>query len=529
MQATGHTQEVQQHQPTPAQAPALALPAARSIATWALSMQSQAGNHATVRAISSPAATGSALLQRCAPGASCCEACRTGEHEEVDDERERELAHTARRRASNTTASGPLLQRVGDFEITGKYARAALVPGTIYFDLNSAALDAAEQAKAVTLAAPPGRALTLNGFASEEGDPAANAAMISQRIDAVASALTAAGHTGAVTKVPKPAAGTGRIDYRRMRSVEVVQTGGVSTVPDCLAGPVIPCGPPPNPFTTAQTEATGLLDDAIAALTGVRTPATDGLLTQFFGGPANAAAVRTQLAALKAHVGSMSAAGAHRCHNLCDPLCESSVAHNVGTGPGAIMTLCPKFMAEPDLAKRAGTLIHEGAHGTVGLAAKDFAYAHERLITFLPPAEALRNSDSYVLFVRLLRAPGSMNVGPATPDTLAGMTAPEEAQAREAVAWLEKWMTWSYQEIATLHGKINASRTAGAWSHAYYEATMAFVAPRFGLTVRRGADDGRPSQGGRYPRPAPQHARGHAQPRDHSDEGRHGRVGPRTW
>jgi hypothetical protein len=51
------------------------------------------------------------------------------------------------------------------------------------------------------------------------------------------------------------------------------------------------------------------------------------------------------------------------------------------------------------------------------------------------------------------------------------------------VAWLEKWMTWSYQEVASLYKTINESRPAGAWTSAYYEATMGFVAPRFGLTV----------------------------------------------
>jgi hypothetical protein len=179
-----------------------------------------------------------------------------------------------------------------------------------------------------------------------------------------------------------------------MRSVEVVPAGGASSVPDCSAGPTIPCGPAPNRFTTGQARALVLLDGAIAATAGALAPATSALLTQFFGGPANRATVNTQLTALRAHVAAMSAAGAHRCHNMCDGLCVSSVAYNQGTGPGAVMTLCPSFLADPDVTSRAGTLIHEGAHGTAGLATKDFSYAHERMITFLAPADALRNSDS---------------------------------------------------------------------------------------------------------------------------------------
>jgi hypothetical protein len=429
-------------------------------------------------------------LHRCAAGADCCDACRgAADEHEVEDEkeddelRERSLARVASRRSAMRTAPGPRLQRVGDFEIAGKFEGAAGEPGTIFFDANSSALDVAEQAKILPLGTPPARALILNGFSSEEGAAGVNAALTNRRINAVKTALAAAGHTGAITKVPKPSAGIGRIDYRRMRSVEVVPAGGASAVPDCSAGPLIPCGPLPNAFSTAQTAALSLLDDGIAATTGARTATTDGLLTQFFGGPANAGTVNAKLVLLRAHVANMSIAGAHRCHNVCDGACLSSVAYNVGTGPGAVMTLCPSFMAEPDVSQRAGTLIHEGAHGTAGLATDDFAYAHERMITFLPPADALRNSDSYVLFVRLLRTPGSMHVGPAVPDTMAGMTAPEEAQARESVAWLEKWLIWAYQEVASLHATINDSRTAAAWTNPYYRDTMGILAPRFFLTA----------------------------------------------
>jgi hypothetical protein len=148
------------------------------------------------------------------------------------------------------------------------------------------------------------------------------------------------------------------------------------------------------------------------------------------------------------------------------------------------MTLCPTFMSDPDVDSRAGTLVHEGAHGTAGFATEDLAYAHERLITFLSTADALRNTDSYVLFVRLLSVPGSVTVGPATPDVLGGGVTPaEETHVRRTTAWLEKWLIWAYQEIASLYSTINTSRGAAAWTNSYYKATMALVAPHFGLTT----------------------------------------------
>ena len=242
-------------------------------------------------------------------------------------------------------------------------------------------------------------------------------------------------------------------------------------MPDCAGGSIIPCGPAPNPFTTAQVRADALLANVISALGVAVLPASAvGLLHRFFGAGASKATVEANLSDLRTHVQNMSSPAKHRCANLCDGSCAAgSAAYNTGTGAGAMMTLCPSFISEPLLDDRAGTLIHEGAHGTAGLTTSDDAYAHERMITFLSSADALNNSDSYVLFVRLLAAPGSMTVGPATPDVLGGgMTAPEENAVRRSVAWLERWLILAYQEMASLYSTVNCSRTAGAWTNAYY-------------------------------------------------------------
>lgn len=384
--------------------------------------------------------------------------------------------------------SVPAIQKAAsDWRITGKFPGAASFPMRLFFDRGSSALDAAEAAKIPAIATPPGRGLTLYGYTSEEGSVAANTGILNARLGTVDSALSSAGHTGTRTKTPRPTAGVGRIDYRRMRSVEVVPVGGASAVPACAGGAIIPCGPVPNAFTTAQSRAdTVLLTNAINALSGPPPLAatTQSLLTRFFGAGVVASTVRTNLTNLRAHVRNMPNPGRHRCANQCDASCAGSEAYNTGTGAAAVMTLCPSFRSNPDVDDRAGTLIHEGAHGTAGLATRDHAYAHERMISFLSTADALNNSDSYVLFVRLLNAPGSVTVGPATPDVLGGGMSPaEETAVRRTIAWLEKWLIWTYQEVAALYGTINRSRSAGAWTNTYYRATMGLVAPRFGLTA----------------------------------------------
>src|SRR6202011_2882637 len=121
-----------------------------------------------------------------------------------------------------------------------------------------------------------------------------------------------------------------------------------------------------------------------------------------------------------------------------------------------------------------------------GLVTEDKAYSHERLIEFLSLADALKNSDSYRLLVRLFDTPGSMAVGPATPDPLAGGIVPgsaEEKAARRTIAWMEKWLIWSYQEMSSLYDTIHRSSAAAVWTNSYSKDTLSLVAPLFGLTA----------------------------------------------
>jgi hypothetical protein len=230
-----------------------------------------------------------------------------------------------------------------------------------------------------------------------------------------------------------------------------------------------------------------MLDAAIATLTTPLSPETTTLLQRLFGGPAQRAAVKQKLGKLRAHIVAMLAAARHRCSNACDASCSGAIAYNEGIGGAARMTLCPIFLNEPDLDERAGTLVHEAAHGTAGLAADDKCYGFERMIDFLKPADALKNADSYHLFVRNSFAAGSVDIGPTTPDTFTGdpMTDAEKAAARRALAFVSNWTIAADSETGSLYGVIQESRTKvpPGWTNGYYEDTMRFVARRFGFTA----------------------------------------------
>jgi hypothetical protein len=399
-----------------------------------------------------------------------------------------ELTHVVQQGADRGTST---IQRAAhDFEVRGKSQISAALSNFAFFTESSATLDAAETAKVDSLALPADDMLTLNGYTSEEDGPATQLAITNSRLDAVAARLVLKGHNPAkLAKVPLPSSGEGRIDYRRMRSVEILKPGRASTVPTAAAPATAACaGSNETNFKDAVAEAQAMIAKSVAALAPPIPASMTPLLTRFFHGwtRANARRIKGNLDGIAAQLSRLIPAANHQCGTIKYAGCESgSEAENMDSGRAAMMTMCPSFFDTGKSKKdRGGILLHEAAHGTPGLETKDKAYSHERLIEFLPIADALKNSDSYTLLVRLFDVPGSMTVGPAVPDPLTGgMTAPEETAAREAMAWMEKWLIWSYQEMSALYDTIEASIAGGAWTNTHYEETMGLAAPLFGLTV----------------------------------------------
>lgn len=409
-----------------------------------------------------------------------------------------------------------------DFQIRGKTDS----PGdkhNIFFERNSAVVDGDELKKIPDIITDFGVAtnITLNSSQSEDETPAN---LATQRADAVDHELATAkvappdshpAHTGTRAK-PAPIATAGIVEYRGVRKVEVATTpvgvaAAPSTVPPSCATAVWPCPAPASPggkkFTDAQTKAETIVKKASDALAPAALAAagstTPDLMRDLFGGTdpdpavrkaaglAEAPGVRTKLNDLKLHIHAMTT---HRaCHGTCDdPGCGGGRAgYNTGLGGSAVMTLCPTFFnPSSTLDDNTELLTHEGSHGTTVLNTEDLAYRNERRFPFLPTADAKKNTDSYVVLVRLIDVPGSVAIGPpaALKDIVGGgATVPEERAVREAAAHLDKWLLLADFDTQILYDTINRSLPpAAAWASnpgdAFNRETMQKIAPLFGLT-----------------------------------------------
>jgi len=406
---------------------------------------------------------------------------------------QRLLSHELTHVVQQSSGSPPVVSRApanADFRITGLAPDLAAVENVIRFNFNQSTIPPVEDPKIAKQAKPPARDITLNGYASEEGDAAANATLVNRRIDAVNNALKSKGHTGPRHRNPDPAGGEGKIDYRGMRIVEIVDTpklGGPippGIVPGCVGGPSTPCG---ASYLTAFPHAMAAVTVAMVKL-AVPSPATLAEVATHFGATP-AATVLTNIISLLIKVIALN--GVHSdatdCHlNDCDAQCSGAGAF---VDPGVVphrMIFCDDFRTEADPKKRGKTIIHEALHVTPGVMSKDLAYAHTRKIRTLTDAEKLINTDSYVNLITILRDPAAVLAKPPA-DTITGTAnAAETAFAQRAIDFLEQWLIKAKFTTADLYGAIDTSLTTPAhWTAAplkWFHVTMHDLSPLFGLT-----------------------------------------------
>jgi hypothetical protein len=356
----------------------------------------------------------------------------------------------------------------------------------IFFDKDNAALDSTGSFKIMNLAGPPtpiSGQIELKGFKSEE-----EASSLAQdRITAVKKEFQLyTGFTGTFTETPAPASGLGRIDYKSVRSVEIIEPGQLSTTPNCQTTAAnSPCATATEGnFQNAVVEARKKIATAKGLLkASPRSSTTNDLLDKYFGQsvPGNGAKVLstllTNMDLISDQILRIKKASHHQCGNLCDEACASgAIAYNFRVGNSAVYTVCPAFDTL-DEDNRFRNMIHECAHGTAGISSAlvgtdDFAYRHERLIDLLDPAVALKNSDSYSLLIMFLADPGFKTQKPAVDDT-SGVTKPaEKTQVGLPIANLEKWLTFAQQETSSLYGVIKKRLSATDWNNSYYFETM---------------------------------------------------------
>lgn len=349
------------------------------------------------------------------------------------------------------------------FDVRGVYPDAASFPHTIFYDMDRVSIPPSEWYKVKNIATDfGGKPVTLTGTSSEEGDPATNLSLINNRIGGVDTVLKHAGHKLSHTRNPQPTATTGNIDYRKARNVEVVEkVGAPSTVDPCDKAVDPNADVEPCDLSVLTAYPLGLLWIA-TVLDKLRTPdaTTTSQVGIFFPGvpvtevTTNVMNLLIQFSQLLYH---------HVCHNTCDPLCARPANMDSSTGT---MTLCPDFINEPSFSERAETLIHESLHATPGVMSADTAYSNTRLISGLTGAQALHNTDSYVLLIFSLIGLTPSSVPPNdTLDPL--MISAEQDQAKNALAFLEQWLLWSQYDSSVLYDAINRNiGRAGGWDPA---------------------------------------------------------------
>jgi hypothetical protein len=427
--------------------------------------------------------------------------------------------------------SGLQLQRCGgpkDYEVKG--VSEDLTIASIYFDRKESDLNETQQEKIKSLKSPAERPLRLYSFISEDENvpPEEGKKLAHERYAVVDKALRSKPdpHTGdqLAGDDKQPAEDTtssrGQWRYREWRKVKVVPADKKTGEGNCAAGAEKPCSDE-SKFTSAQTAADAVLTPAIGILGTPLSEQAKGLLDTHFHTTtdetrtAAATVVKDNLTKVKAHimtqmsqVGTRGATpadrkGGHVCANECDPTCVNpdAGAYNNGTDDRALMTLCDTegrsaFMKEADEKERAIMLIHEGLHGvklalpqgsspTPGGGGVDYSYEWQRLINFLDTPTALKNNDSYVLFIREVNG-GSRKSPMAVEDTeFLGdefLAENERKEVDRAVAWLAGWLLWAQQDVSSLYKTIRESREAKKWTNQYYRGTMAAIAPLFELT-----------------------------------------------
>ncbi|ODT35001.1 MAG: hypothetical protein ABS67_03220 [Niabella sp. SCN 42-15] len=400
-----------------------------------------------------------------------------------------ELAHVIQQNKGGAKETISRTPATPGFDIRDVFPQAASFPSTIFFEMGQSTVPSSELGKIPAIASPPSRDITLVGTASEEGNDLVNTHVINQRLRAVNSKLSLAGHTGPRTLTPQLSAGSGNIDYRRVRAVDVIPTptvvppGGAmpSATPPCTATAanptpeLEPCG---SSFSGSHPDAQNWTSNAHSLLSSGDAVAISQATVLFPGIPvptlvSHLGNLLTQITNLPAHF---------RCHNTCDSGC-SRPAYNTGSGSSQMMTLCPDFINSSNATNQSETLIHESLHATTGLTTADVAYSTTRLISSLTGPQALNNTDSFVLLI--LRINGVVPpAGVAATDTYdTTITGVNLDLARNALAYLEQWLLNAEFDTSLLYNAINSNiGSSSGWADAFEAEIAGLIAPVVGIT-----------------------------------------------
>ena len=346
----------------------------------------------------------------------------------------------------------------GDFGITGKDPDSAADDSIIRFDKGQTTVAEPERGKIKREAKKHKKVeLNLNGFTSEEGSATENTRVANGRVNNVSALLHLAGHEGIRHKKPDISAGEGNSNYRSRRVVEIKPTFIAPGVPSVSS--IDPCTTKTVPCAASFSGIVPLsLRKVIKAIIALSAPdaATAAQLNAFFGA-SPAAVVLGNLGAL---LGEMIVlAGAHDpaadCRkDSCDDTCAKGASAYVDLNVApAKMIFCESLLAA-SADERAEVFIHEALHATPGVLTQDIAYAHTRKMLTISDAEKLKNTDSYVMLIRMLDNPLAAATTPPK-DTITGAVTPAETDfALRIIAFLEQWLIASKFTTGDLYSKV---------------------------------------------------------------------------
>jgi peptidoglycan hydrolase-like protein with peptidoglycan-binding domain len=365
----------------------------------------------------------------------------------------------------------------------------------IFFGRGDKTLDAEDKTKLGKIAKnQKDTPITLSGFESEDELVDFGDKLAGERVDAVSTELGTAGQGDEAKyrkKDPQPQASAGKLDYRRSRRVHIV-VPGTPAPPDCTKNPPGWTHPDFGPCDVATEKivqdaidrGVKFMDDAIKALKPGDATAEKAVADRF-GDKKHLAEVKTRLGTWKTHLDTFVRSH-HECTNECHSACVGTGAYTSNKDT----FLCPKVMQKPankdDENEQALIILHEAGHGA--LSTKDVAYDATRMLSLIQKDYSLAkiNTDSYVLLIQCLNGITIRGMGCTVPkpgDKFTGTNAGEQTIAEEALAWLERWMDFVWQDVNNLYPAVVRARMAGKWSadDSAEQSTMDLLSKHFGL------------------------------------------------
>ena len=397
-------------------------------------------------------------------------------------------ASLARRPAGAADQPEASVQRLTEDDlIKGKFSGQFEYPDRVFFDFGSDGVDESQQKRIANyFADKPDQSIpvTLTGLASEEGNASYNLGLAARRASEVKKYILKI-RPKAVIRPKPPRVESGVIDYRFVRAVvlnERTDGGGGGG-----AGQPAKCDL--ESLKKLQGKA---LELVVAAKSNVGKANFEPTIRSLFGDPAPKDAITANLAALHAKLGKILEAGAYECAAVDTPVCSSGALAFANRKTNKI-SYCPASPSVPqkDEREQVNTMIHETLHITPSVSTNDYAYASDPLISQLRQAEALHNTDSYVILVRDL----ANSIAPPQArfeGTTSGFSDQERDQIREAIGWAMSSVNGAHYQVAVLYEAVHLTRSDGTWpeSHSSYIDLYKRLAPLFGLTRLTGT--GRP-------------------------------------